>query len=419
MALPSQSARPIARRNNMYRRAGRRKKSSRGWLLLPIVAVVALLAWRFWPDGAGPSGEPTFAANEPAVIGDDERQRDEPFPIDAGSNGGADHRPQVLATPTERLMPPARTDTGQPPAVEMGSSSTTPPDDDGRNIDNRDAPLMPRQPEPTADPRGVAHPTAGDGAIDARLQAGMDLLARNQLVQGRAMLSEALLSGRLTAEDEQWARDRLSELNERMVFSPEVVPADPFVITYSIQSGDALSRLPRKLGLQVDWRLIQRINRIAEPHRIRVGQRLKLVTGPFHAVVDKTDYRMDILLGEGRDRVYVCSFPIGLGEYNSTPVGRFRVKGESKLVNPQWTNPRTRQLYQPDDPANPIGEYWIGLEGAEEHLEQVDGYGIHGTIEPESIGRQSSMGCVRMRADDIALVYGMLIERVSTVTIRP
>jgi lipoprotein-anchoring transpeptidase ErfK/SrfK len=46
------------------------------------------------------------------------------------------------------------------------------------------------------------------------------------------------------------------------------------------------------------------------------------------------------------------------------------------------------------------------------------GYGIHGTIEQDSIGRQASMGCIRMRPDDVALVYEMLSEH-STVQIRP
>jgi hypothetical protein len=418
MALPSQSARPIARRNNMYRRAGNRKKRSRGVVLLPLAAVVALVAWRFWPEGGGSSPDSSLAASEPGTI-----QSDRTTGQDLAATGGArgDDKPirqPPLGSPTSRLMPSGpddelmprnRSGDDRPAAIEMGGTDTLPPPDD------RAAPLMPRgSNRPAAEPDESISQSS-----NARIQAGVDLLARNKLVEGRLVLSEALLSGRLNAEDDAWVRDRLAELGERMVFSPEIVPGDPFAMPYAIQSGDALSRLPRKLGLQVDWRLIQRINRISQPHRIRVGQRLKLVTGPFHAIVDKSDYRMDILLGEGRERVYVCSFPIGLGEYNSTPEGRFRVRSESKLINPQWTNPRTRELFLADDPENPIGEHWIGLEGAEEHLEQVEGYGIHGTIEPESIGRQASMGCVRMRADDVALVYAMLVERVSTVTIRP
>lgn len=45
-------------------------------------------------------------------------------------------------------------------------------------------------------------------------------------------------------------------------------------------------------------------------------------------------------------------------------------------------------------------------------------YGIHGTIDPNSIGKQSSMGCIRLRADDIAMVYDMMVEGKSTVVVK-
>ena len=66
---------------------------------------------------------------------------------------------------------------------------------------------------------------------------------------------------------------------------------------------------------------------------------------------------------------------------------------------------------------NPIGERWIGLEGVEERTMDLSGLGIHGTIEPGTIGTQSSMGCIRMGSSDITQVYEMLAEGVSTVEI--
>jgi lipoprotein-anchoring transpeptidase ErfK/SrfK len=71
------------------------------------------------------------------------------------------------------------------------------------------------------------------------------------------------------------------------------------------------------------------------------------------------------------------------------------------------------------DPKNPIGKYWLALEGADDRTRGLSGYGIHGTIEPDSIGKQASMGCVRLRDDDIALVYQLLVEGESLVTVTP
>jgi lipoprotein-anchoring transpeptidase ErfK/SrfK len=47
-----------------------------------------------------------------------------------------------------------------------------------------------------------------------------------------------------------------------------------------------------------------------------------------------------------------------------------------------------RKLTIPPGPKNPVGLCWIGLS--------LDGYGIHGTPEPEMIGKTGSHGCFRL-----------------------
>ena len=73
--------------------------------------------------------------------------------------------------------------------------------------------------------------------------------------------------------------------------------------------------------------------------------------------------------------------------------------------------------YHSDDPTNPIGEYWIGLEGIEGDAAGAVGYGIHGTNEPQTIGQDVSLGCVRLGPEDIAFVYKVLLPGASMVTI--
>jgi lipoprotein-anchoring transpeptidase ErfK/SrfK len=41
-------------------------------------------------------------------------------------------------------------------------------------------------------------------------------------------------------------------------------------------------------------------------------------------------------------------------------------------------------------------------------LEMGDGYGIHGTDDPASIGHSASHGCVRLRNEDIETLYRMV-----------
>jgi len=128
---------------------------------------------------------------------------------------------------------------------------------------------------------------------------------------------------------------------------------------------------------------------------------------------------MKIYAGEGPSRVLIAIFPVGLGELNSTPTGAFMVRPKSKLINPEWNNPRTGEHFASDDPKNPIGERWIGLIGVEPQNQGFKGYGIHGTVDPASIGKQASMGCVRMSDADIELVYEFLTEPNSTIVIAP
>ncbi|MBT8484652.1 MAG: L,D-transpeptidase family protein [Phycisphaerales bacterium] len=419
MPLPSQSARPIARRVYMHRRSRRGRRPVAIAVTIIAVVVVGWIGWQLWPDGTGVS-------DPPAAVTLDTQDTDD----DAATTDEDPQRPRERAV----TRPPAETrrrDPSPPPAraPETATAAAPSPDQTVEAATARTEPPA-RTPPPAAavttitpetieDDRSSRVPVSRGDARRGRaaLAAGLDHLARNEPIEGRWLLTAALESGGLTDEEAADVRTRLTELNERLVFSPEIVPGDPFSFMYVIESGDYLGGLHRKLGLLVDWRFLQRINGIPSPEKIRHGQRLKIVTGPFHAVVHKRAFRLDLYLGDAPDWVYVRSFDVGLGEYDSTPEGRFRVK-PGKLLNPEWVNPRTHVRYLPDDPSNPIGEHWIGLEGAEERLENVTGYGIHGTIEPESIGRQASMGCVRMRPDDVALVWGVLEPRVSVVEIR-
>lgn len=251
------------------------------------------------------------------------------------------------------------------------------------------------------------------------LASGLDMIDQGQLVEGRQVLSRVLLDhgAALSPSDAELIRQKLAEANRSLVFSSRIIPGDPFSTGYTIQQGDLLSRIAP--GYKIPYQLIEYVNGV-DARRIRVGQKIKLVRGPLHVEVTKSAYRMDVFLGDDpAQRVYVRSFTVGLGEDNSTPVGTWVVRRGGKLANPAWTNPRTGQFFDANDPNNPIGEYWIGLEGADDHTRGLAGYGIHGTIDLGSIGRSASMGCVRMQPQDIELVYNMLVEGYSTVTIKP
>jgi lipoprotein-anchoring transpeptidase ErfK/SrfK len=62
-----------------------------------------------------------------------------------------------------------------------------------------------------------------------------------------------------------------------------------------------------------------------------------------------------------------------------------------------------------DSPKNILGSRWLGLS--------EKSYGIHGTTEPQSIGRQVTSGCVRMRNSDVEELYQIVPEGTEVVII--
>jgi lipoprotein-anchoring transpeptidase ErfK/SrfK len=269
-------------------------------------------------------------------------------------------------------------------------------------------------PQPARDPLAAA-PIAAP-TVDLPTALGM---VGTDPIAARLQLTRLIDSGTLAPDAKRQAIDAIATVNGSLFFSSTVNPADALMTTYTIKSGDALSKIARKAGMAADWRMIMRLNGIKDPNRIRAGQVLKVPTCTFHAVVNKSDYRLYLYAGEGSDRVLVATYPVGLGEHNSTPTGAFMLKPGSKLVNPEWRNPRTGEFFKADDPKNPIGERWIGLQGVDAGNSKAMSYGIHGTTDPASIGKQASMGCVRLKDSDVEVIYEALTEPNSTIVIVP
>ena len=178
----------------------------------------------------------------------------------------------------------------------------------------------------------------------------------------------------------------LDKLSDDLFFQPQPFYHPPYVV----QSGDLLQKIASKHKLS--WQYLSRVNKV-DPKKIRAGQKLKVIQGPFSAVVDLSDFELTI---HCRNR-FVRKYRIGTGKGQTTPIGEFAVK--EKLENPKYWGPNG-DVREADDPLNPLGERWVDIG---------DGFGIHGTIEPDSIGKCESRGCIRMLNADVAEVYDLLV----------
>lgn len=97
------------------------------------------------------------------------------------------------------------------------------------------------------------------------------------------------------------------------------------------------------------------------------------------------------------------------------PQGELRVT--TVIANPNYTytpdsapaGERIRRHVFPGGPNCPIGVAWIGLN--------LPGYGIHGTVRPESVGNAESHGCFRLSNWNAARLYAMTKPGVRVVVI--
>jgi lipoprotein-anchoring transpeptidase ErfK/SrfK len=266
--------------------------------------------------------------------------------------------------------------------------------------------------EKGADPDPVSQgpqPETAKERAERLVAAGKDALGQGDLIAARSHFSDAVQTG----VDEPQASIVVGELNRlgsETVFSPRVFEGDAFAEQYVIKTGDSLAKIANANKVSAD--LLAQINGIQDKNLIRAGQSIKLVKGPFHAVVDKGDFTLELFLG----KTMVKHFRVGLGADNSTPTGTWQV--ENKLANPTYYPPRGGDIIAADDPNNPLGERWIGLTGISGQAVGQQRYGIHGTNEPDSIGRNVSMGCIRMYNEDVEQVYIYLVEKHSTVIVK-
>jgi lipoprotein-anchoring transpeptidase ErfK/SrfK len=138
---------------------------------------------------------------------------------------------------------------------------------------------------------------------------------------------------------------------------------------------------------------------------LRTGEQLKVIRGPFDALVELEKFRLTLFV-QGR---YAGRFKIGIGKDNATPEGEFEVL--QKIPNPAYYGD---VVIDQNDPNNPLGDYMVDLG---------DKLMIHGTNEPQSIGRAESRGCIRLDNRDVKDVYEILSVKTdrstgSKVTIR-
>ena len=241
-------------------------------------------------------------------------------------------------------------------------------------------------------------PAAGEGAdSSAGAAAGRDpgirLIAAAQQLQaaddlaGAREKALAVLDASRHEPARQRARALLSDVSITLATSQRNTLQKT---EYVVKSGDALAKLARKFGTTVEC--IQQGNNLTGSI-IRVGDRLRIWTAPFSLHIDKSDNILDLFT----DGEFFKRYRVGTGEHGTTPVGEFKIT--DRIAQPTWWRPDGRAIPY-GSPENELGTHWLSLDAPH--------YGIHGTWEPETIGKQASAGCIRLLNEEIEELYNLL-----------
>jgi len=181
------------------------------------------------------------------------------------------------------------------------------------------------------------------------------------------------------------------------------------VFTIYVEPGDTFEKIAREYDM--GYAEIVRANQHLNPYKPKPWSKLVIP----NAFILPNAPREGIVINIPEMRLYyyptdadiVLTFPIGVGRQDwLTPTATTKII--EKKIDPEWLVPESIREYMaekgvelpeimPAGPENPLGDYALRLN--------LNGYLIHGTNRPSSIGRRSSSGCIRLFPEDIEELF--------------
>ena len=227
--------------------------------------------------------------------------------------------PSVPTPPSVDLQSPAETLTSLPshqdnaPTLSPGSQSlaqeqprTLPIEQMPPTYIEAVAAIPPQSQAPPAGPGSTTRDILGPKDSAAFTAAWTD--AHNKLEAGRYAEALAALSvwhdnSSLSVEENLQLERLLGQLAGTVIYSTQ----DMLLPPHTVAAGETLETIAEPLN--IPWQLLSKINGL-EPGKLTTGQRIKVLRGPFDAVVSVSKRRLSLQVG-GR---YAGTFPAAIGK---------------------------------------------------------------------------------------------------------
>lgn len=190
----------------------------------------------------------------------------------------------------------------------------------------------------------------------------------------------------------------IGDLNMKRLKSPDIAPGDE---TYTIQAGDTLTKMERKLKVPAD--LLVGINDLSVMS-LKIGRQIRVPHLDISLVIDKSKRTLTIL----NNGDLLKKYRVGLNHNDKLmPAGDYSVtKKNPKGI--EYVKEDSRDTIKAGAPDNPYGTRFI---------EMRRGTGIHGTNDEEKVGALVSDGSVVMSNHDVEEVYA-LVKTKTPVTVK-
>ncbi len=210
------------------------------------------------------------------------------------------------------------------------------------------------------------------------MQAAHDELDQGNLAEVHEQLNLWYANPQLTLEERRQITDLLDQVAWAVLYSPQHVLERPYVV----KPGDSLQRIGRAYG--VPRQLLAKINGIRAGEDVQPGQQLKVVRGPFDAVIHLDRHELTLV-------------------HNNLYAGRFRIQvapGQPGLPGDYVVD---NKFSLPGDAIRPLGTYRIKL------TDQIGNcIDIHGMNDPPAVGTPGGPGSIVLADQDIEDVHDIL-----------
>lgn len=178
-----------------------------------------------------------------------------------------------------------------------------------------------------------------------------------------------------------------------------------------IQAGDTLSTIARRYDM--GFFEVAEANPEVDPAHLVVGDEVII---PSQYILPQGE-RKGIIINLATMRLfyfppnvnYFYTYPVGIGKQSwDSPAGQWSIV--QKIKDPVWVVPDSIYKFRqqngdpvphemPSGPLNPLGYYAMRLSNPT--------FLIHGTDDPDSVGRRSSAGCIHLYPEDIEALFNL------------